>query len=160
MSEYTGVYAVTFEIEIAREKSAFILSEYGRYFSANNISIDDRQDPDVARYRELVRLRDQLLSMNTVEEVKEADKVFDLSSMCVDHNVTMSQQNTKLVFQKIEAVLSDKCDCGKTDLSTCKRNIVKNRKFLFRLFRHTLLFDSLSGHFFVVIGVFPDDVNG
>ena len=31
MSEYTGVYAATFEIEIAREKSAFILSEYGRF---------------------------------------------------------------------------------------------------------------------------------
>lgn len=76
MSEYTGVYAATFEIEIAREESAFILSEYGRYFSATNISINDRQNPDVARYWELVRLRNELFNMKTVEEVKEVDKVF------------------------------------------------------------------------------------
>ena len=74
---YTGIYAVTFAIEIAREKSAFILSEYGRYFQSYDISTDDRQNPDVAKYWELVHLRNELLSCNTVEEVKKIDAVFD-----------------------------------------------------------------------------------
>ena len=77
MNPYTGRYAVTFAIEIAREKSAFILSEYHRYFMANNITTDDRQNPDVAKYWEMVHLRNRLLSCNTVEEVKEIDTVFD-----------------------------------------------------------------------------------
>ena len=71
------MYAVTFAIEIAREKSAFILSEYGRYFTANNISTDDKQNEDVAKYWELVHLRKELLSCDTIEKVKEIDTVFD-----------------------------------------------------------------------------------
>ena len=71
------VYAVTFAIEIAREKSAFILSEYHRYFMANNITTDDRQNPDVAKYWEMVHLRKELLLCDTIEEVKEIDTVFD-----------------------------------------------------------------------------------
>ncbi len=73
MSEYD----VTFAIEVAREKSAFILSEYGRYFTENNISIDDKQNKDVAQYWELVHLRDELLQAKTTEEVKNIDDVFD-----------------------------------------------------------------------------------
>ena len=45
MSEYKGKYAVTFEIEIACEMSAFILSEYRRYFKSKNLSGKDMQDP-------------------------------------------------------------------------------------------------------------------
>lgn len=71
------MYAVTFAIEIAREKSAFILSEYGRYFTANNISTDDKQNEDVAKYWELVHLRNKLLACDSVEEVREIDTVFD-----------------------------------------------------------------------------------
>ena len=77
MNPYTGRYAVTFAIEIAREKSAFILSEYSRYFQTNDITTDDRQNPDVAKYWEMVHLRNKLLSCNSAEEVKEIDAVFD-----------------------------------------------------------------------------------
>ena len=73
MSEYD----VTFAIEVAREKSAFILSEYGRYFTEINISIDDKQNKDVAQYWELVHLRDELLQAKTTEEVKNIDDAFD-----------------------------------------------------------------------------------
>ena len=80
MSEYD----VTFAIEVAREKSAFILSEYGRYFTENNISIDDKQNKDVAQYWELVHLRDELLQAKTTEEVKNIDDVFDnAAAICV-----------------------------------------------------------------------------
>lgn len=70
-------YDVTFAIEIAREKSAFILSEYGRYFTANNISTDDKQNEDVAKYWELVHLRKKLIGVDTLNEVNEIDAVFD-----------------------------------------------------------------------------------
>lgn len=77
MSEYKGKYAVTFEIEIACEMSAFILSEYRRYFKSKNLSGKDMQDPDQALYWELVHLKNELYSAETVEDVKKIEDVFD-----------------------------------------------------------------------------------
>ncbi len=70
-------YDVTFAIEIAREKSACILSEYERFFELNNISTDDAKNPDVSKYWELVRLSDNLYTAQTVEEVKETEATFE-----------------------------------------------------------------------------------
>lgn len=77
MSKYKGKYAITFEIEIACEMSAFILSEYRRYFKSKNLSGKDMQDPDQALYWELVHLKNELYSAETVKDVKKIEDVFD-----------------------------------------------------------------------------------
>lgn len=73
---YTGRYAVTFEIEIAREIGASILADFERYFDKNNIDNEDTQNSDVALYWNLVRLHDKLVVCETLDEVSEIKTAF------------------------------------------------------------------------------------
>ena len=70
-------YDVTYAMEIAREQSAFILSEFRRYFKANNLSTHDKDNQMVSEYWELVHLQNKILDAKTVEEVKEIEAIFD-----------------------------------------------------------------------------------
>ncbi len=70
-------YDVTFAMEIAREQSAFILSEFRRWFKANNLTTHDKDNQKVAEYWELVHLQNKILDAKTVEEVKEIEAIFD-----------------------------------------------------------------------------------
>ena len=45
---FTGRYAVTLEVEVAREIGAVILADFERYFDKNNIDSKDTQNSDVA----------------------------------------------------------------------------------------------------------------
>ena len=73
---YMGRYAVTFEIETAREIGASILADFERYFHKNNIDSKDTQNSDVALYWELVRLHDDLFICETLDEVSEIRTAF------------------------------------------------------------------------------------
>ena len=66
----TGRYAVTLEVEVAREIGAVILADFERYFDKNNIDNEDTQNSDVALYWNLVRLHDKLFVCETLDEVK------------------------------------------------------------------------------------------
>lgn len=75
--EITGRYAVTLEVEVAREIGASILADYERYFDKNNIDIKDEENSDVSLYWDLVRLHDKLFVCDTVAEVKEIRTAFE-----------------------------------------------------------------------------------
>ena len=73
---YTGRYAVTLEVEVAREIGAIILADFERYFDKNNIDSKDTQNSDVELYWNLVRLYDKLFVCKTLDEVREIRTAF------------------------------------------------------------------------------------
>ena len=73
---FTGRYAVTLEVEVAREIGAVILADFERYFDKNNIDSKDTQNSDVELYWNLVRLYDKLFVCETLDEVKEIRAAF------------------------------------------------------------------------------------
>ncbi len=75
--QITGRYAVTLEVEVAREIGASILADYERYFDKNNIDTKDEENFDVSLYWDLVRLHDKLFVCDTVAEVKEIRTAFE-----------------------------------------------------------------------------------
>lgn len=77
--EITGRYAVTLEVEVAREIGASILADYERYIDKNNIDTKDEENSDASLYWDLVRLHDKLFVCDTVAEVKEIRTAFEIA---------------------------------------------------------------------------------
>ena len=74
---YTGRYAITLEVEVAREIGAGILADYERYFRQNNIDKNDLHNSDVALYWKLVGLHDDLFLCDTTDEVNKIKIAFN-----------------------------------------------------------------------------------
>ena len=75
--QITGRYAVTLEVEVAREIGASILADYERYFRQNNIDKNDLHNSDVALYWKLVGLHDDLFLCDTIDEVNKIKTTFN-----------------------------------------------------------------------------------
>ena len=76
-------YEVIQKIEVLNEVGAGVLADFSRQLETMNISIEERENPIIILYWQIVRLKNNFIKMNTIEELKDAQAQLNFVSQYI-----------------------------------------------------------------------------